>query len=735
MSASLPAPTDSPSTPWLADLNSAQREAVLHEDGPLLIVAGAGTGKTRTLVARVAHLIHRGVRPDRLLLLTFTRRAASEMLRRAEQFAGALTGGGASWSGAAPWGGTFHAVANRLLRMYGRAIGLPQDFSVIDQSDAADVMAMVRTELGVAKKDRRFPRKETLVSIYSRTVNAQERLESVLEKQFPWCRDDLEGIRTIFEQYLLRKRASRVMDYDDLLLAWKALMETDGAGAAVERLYDHVLVDEYQDTNIVQADILNGLRRTNRNLTVVGDDAQAIYSFRAATVRNILDFPEQFPGAKVVKLEENYRSTQRILDASNTVMSAASHRHAKTLYSSRRSDVRPMLLTCEDERQQTDLVCDHIITHLERGIPLRRQAVLFRAGHHSDMLEVELARRNIPFVKFGGLKFVEAAHIKDMMAFLRVLENPYDEISWHRLLLLLESVGPATAQRIIASLGVRTGSDEVRPPATPEPRSAGASPVEDSNAWTPLKRLFLAPPTVAAGARKEFEALRHALADCSSVRIVPAAGKDESASLSTTAPLPLAAQLERIRKLYEPLLARRYENPAPRLRDIEQLEQIARGYRSRENFISDLTLDPPTSTADLAGPPFLEDDWTTLSTIHSAKGCEWDIVHVLHAADGMIPSDMATRDEDGIEEERRLFYVALTRARDMLYVYFPLRYYHKHRGGLHDLHTYAQLTRFLTPQARECFHERSVAITGAGRGGPGHVSMQELDRRLGKLWG
>ncbi len=725
MSASLPAPSVSPTgpTPWLADLNAAQREAVTHEDGPLLVVAGAGTGKTRTLVARVAHLIHRGVRPDRLLLLTFTRRAASEMLRRAEQFAGALTGGGASWSGAAPWGGTFHAVANRLLRMYGRAIGLPQDFNVIDQADAADVMAMVRTELGVAKKDRRFPRKETLVSIYSRTVNAQERLESVLERQFPWCRDDLEGIRAIFEQYLLRKRASRVMDYDDLLLAWKALMETDGAGAAIERLFDHVLVDEYQDTNIVQADILHGLRRTNRNLTVVGDDAQAIYSFRAATVRNILDFPEQFPGAKVVKLEENYRSTQRILDASNTVMSAAAQRHAKTLFSSRRSDVRPMLLTCEDERQQTDLVCDHIITHLERGIPLRRQAVLFRAGHHSDMLEVELARRNIPFVKFGGLKFVEAAHIKDMMAFLRVLENPYDEISWHRLLLLLESVGPSTAQRVIAALGIRGASSS--------PSSDVGAAAYDS----PLKRLFLTPPPVPAGARAEFEALRSALADCSGVRIVPGATKMDAAALATTETLPLAAQLERIRKLYEPLLARRYENPAPRLRDLEQLEQIARGYRSRENFISDLTLDPPTSTADLAGPPFLEDDWTTLSTIHSAKGCEWDIVHVLHAADGMIPSDMATRDEDGIEEERRLFYVALTRARDMLYVYFPLRYYHKHRGGLHDLHTYAQLTRFLSPQARACFHERTVAVTGAGRGGPGHVSMQELDRRLGKLWG
>jgi len=699
---------------WLDSLNESQRQAVLYGQGPLLIVAGAGTGKTRTLVARVAHLIDQGIPPDRILLLTFTRRAAAEMLTRAGRMTSPDVAGKV-------WGGTFHAVSNRLLRIYGRAIGLAAEFTVMDQSDAADMMNLVRSDLGIAKGQKRFPRKQTLIAIYSRTVNAEEKLPAVLESWFPWCKDDLEGIQRIFEEYTRRKRRNNVLDYDDLLLYWTALCNVPGTGDAVADRFDHILVDEYQDTNALQARILICMRKHIKNITVVGDDAQSIYSFRAATVRNILDFPKQFPGTRIVTLEQNYRSIEPILAASNAVMSQAAERFTKNLWSERRSQQKPILTTCLDERQQVDAVCANILTHLERGIALMRQAVLFRAGHHSDMLEVELARRNIPFHKYGGLKFVEAAHIKDMLSFLRILENPYDEISWFRVLQMLEGIGPRSAQKIMDDLGVRRPA----PPDTPgsrgsrvrskgmsaraggESRGAAGGLPAGTPAESPLRRLFLVPPAVPPAAREGFEQLRLALAQCLGGK-TDSAGRITPRGESPDKEPPLPVQVERLRRFYEPIFERLYENPTIRLRDIEQLETIAGGYRSRGRFIADLTLDPPTSTSDFAQPPFLEEDWLTLSTIHSAKGCEWDIVHIIHAADGMIPSDMATGSTVEIDEERRLFYVAMTRAKDWLYVYFPLRYYHRRGGTMHDRHSYAQLTRFITPEVRSLFEERST---------------------------
>lgn len=397
-------------TSWLDGLNPAQRQAVTHGNGPLLIVAGAGTGKTKTLACRVAHLIDSGVSPERILLLTFTRRAANEMLTRASRLVG-------QDGTTKVWGGTFHSVANRLLRIHGPAVGLSRDFTVMDESDAADLMNLIRNDLGLAKTDRRFPRKATLIKIYSHTVNADRPMCEVLEAHFPWCKEDFDGIAQIFELYVRRKQAQHVLDYDDLLLFWSALCDTN-AGERVADQFEHILVDEYQDTNAIQAEILRGMRGHYKNITVVGDDAQSIYSFRAATIRNILDFPEQFPGATVVTLEQNYRSTQPILAASNAVMAPARERYTKQLWSTRESDIKPMLVTCEDEAQQSDIVCQNILSHLEQGKPLMQQAVLFRTSHHSAVLEVELARRNIPFHKFGGLKFIEAAHIKDMLAFL-----------------------------------------------------------------------------------------------------------------------------------------------------------------------------------------------------------------------------------------------------------------------------------------------------------------------------
>jgi len=671
-------------SPWLEELNPAQRQAVTHGDGPLLIVAGAGTGKTKTLACRVAQLIDRGVAPERILLLTFTRRAADEMLTRAGRLIGET-------GGVKVWGGTFHAVANRLLRIHGSAVNLPSDFTVMDESDSADLMNLIRTDLGVAKTERRFPRKNTLVKIYSHTVNAQRPLREVLEIHFPWCGEDIEGIAQIFERYVRRKQEQHVLDYDDLLLFWSALCSTRRVGEKVADQFEHILVDEYQDTNTLQAEILRGMRKRHKNLTVVGDDAQSIYSFRAATIRNILDFPSQFPGTTVVTLEQNYRSTQPILAASNAVMAPARERYTKELWSTRRSEVKPQLVTCLDEARQTDNVCQNILAHLEQGTPLMRQAVLFRAGHHSAVLEVELARRNIPFHKFGGLKFIEAAHIKDMLAFLRILENPFDEISWFRVLQLFEGVGPRTAQRIMDALQVR------RPSPAPAPLQG-----KGRGEGSPLARLLTAPPTMPPAARKMLQELRDAFAYCRGIGDSPSTlPKDEP---------PLTLQVERVRKFYDPLFERIYENPAVRSRDLDQLAMIATRYRSRGRFITDLTLDPPRATSDLAQPPFLEEDWLTLSTIHSAKGCEWSVVHIIHAADGMIPSDMAVRDEAGVDEERRLFYVAMTRAKDMLYVYFPLRYYHR-RYGLGDAHNYAQLTRFLPPPACALFVKQSVHVS------------------------
>jgi len=641
----------------LERLNSSQREAVEHLGGPLLVVAGAGSGKTWTLACRVARLVDRGVLPERILLLTFTRRAAREMLSRAERLTGERSVGRV-------WGGTFHAVGNRLLRLHGRALGLRPDFTVMDRTDSADLMDLIRGDLGLGATERRFPRKDTLADIYSRTVNAQTKLREVLEAEFPWCADELDGIRQIFDAYTDRKRKHDCLDYDDLLLYWHALALTPGGGERVASMFDHILVDEYQDTNALQADILGATRSNGRDVMVVGDDAQAIYAFRAATVRNILEFPNRFPGTRLVRLEQNYRSTQPILDVSNAVIALSPQRHEKTLWSERRSERQPVLLTCLDEPDQSDAVCRAVLEHREQGVPLKEQAVLFRAGHHSDLLEVELSRRNIPFVKYGGLKFMEAAHVKDALAVLRVLENPRDEVSWFRVFQLLEGVGPATARRLLREV-------------SPNGEAVEGSLVELSTA-----------AAIPGPARPGLDELASVARDC---------GAD----------VPPPAQLGRVRRFLEPVLARRYDHADARLRDLEQLEQLAAGYPTRGRFLADLALDPPTSTAELAGPPLLDEDYLVLSTIHSAKGGEWDVVHVIHAADGMIPSDMATGDEERIEEERRLLYVALTRARDALYVYFPLRY-HRRNHGYEDRYHHAQITRFLPEEVRGLFERRTT---------------------------
>jgi DNA helicase II / ATP-dependent DNA helicase PcrA len=670
-------------------LNPEQRAAVEHLGGPLLVVAGAGSGKTWTLACRVARLVDRGVPPERILLLTFTRRAAREMLSRAEGLTGERSVGRV-------WGGTFHATANRLLRKHGGALGLSSGFTVLDRTDTADLMDLIRGELGLGEGERRFPRKETLADVYSRTVNARTKLTDVLGREYPWCAEEADGIRSIFERYTERKRAQDALDYDDLLLFWEALCRHPAAGPAISESFDHVLVDEYQDTNAVQADILASLRPSGEGLMVVGDDAQAIYGFRSATVTNILEFPDRFPGTMVVKLERNYRSTRPILEATNAVIALSPQRHAKTLWTERVGGPLPSLLTCIDERDQADAVCASILEHRERGTALREQAVLFRAGHHSDLLEVELTRRNIPFVKYGGLKFLESAHVKDALAVLRIADNPRDEVSWFRVLQLLDRVGPAGARRIMAAIGLSAPGD-------------------------PMVRFLAHAIAVPAPARRELDALRETFDD------LQAFGQ-------TGAPGP---QVERVRRFLEPLLRRRYDQPEPRMRDLEQLEQLAASHESRARFVTDLTLDPPVSTSDLAGPPHLDEDYVILSTIHSAKGGEWDVVHVIHAADGMIPSDMSAGDPDELEEERRLFYVALTRARDELRVTFPLRY-HRSNRGYEDRHWYAQLTRFLPEEVRGRFAlettYRDAGGDEAASRAPSDGRANGIDAMLAGLW-
>lgn len=654
-------------------LNPRQQQAVEHRGGPLMILAGAGSGKTRVLACRVAHLIETGTPANRILLLTFTRRAAREMMARARQLTDRASSGRV-------WGGTFHSIANRLLRSYGRALGVLSNFTIIDSSDTADLMHVLAQELGV-KSERRFPKKETLSAIYSRAVNSATRLDEVVERHYPWCLPELEGIRKVCEAYVGRKRQHGVLDLDDLLVYCAAAIEAPGIGEAIVSLYDHVLVDEYQDTNAAQADIVAGLVRESRNVTVVGDDFQAIYGFRAASVRNLLEFPTRFPDTTVVTLDQNYRSTTPIVAVANSVMAASHEGFQKQLWSERAGLERPRLVTCSDEAGQSDAVCERVLELRDQGLMLRQQAVLFRAAYHSDHLELELSRRNIPFVKYGGLVFLERAHIKDTLAMLRILLNPHDELAWFRVLSLLEGVGPATARKAVEWLKV--GSDgESHPTFT-----------SNGSATSPLRRLLDDPPQVPEAARKGLALLQEAV----------------KASVDGEATTP-AESLERAGEFLGQAFARRYDDAVARIEDVRHLARMAKEYPNLSRFLTEITIDMPVATQDFARPPTRDDDWLVLSTIHSAKGEEWEAVHLISAADGAIPSDMAA-DKEGIEEERRLFYVAVTRAKRWLSVYFPLRWFIR-REAKDDLHRYAQLTRFVSASTRALFDEE-VAGDGA----------------------
>jgi DNA helicase-2/ATP-dependent DNA helicase PcrA len=685
-------------------LNDAQREAVAHGTrrpeggvtaGPLLVIAGAGTGKTNTLAHRVAHLLLSGVPAERVLLLTFTRRAALEMTRRAQQAVASVAAraGNATTMPAAlrlPWSGTFHAIGNRLIRMYAERLGLDPAFNVLDRPDAADLMDVVRQRLGLSSTEKRFPRKDTCLAIYSHRVNAQQPLRATLELHFPWCLEWEDELTILCREYVEAKLAQRLLDYDDLLLYWQLMMAEPDVAAAIGARFDHVLVDEYQDTNRLQGGILAVLRPDGAGVTVVGDDAQAIYSFRGATVENIREFPRRFdPPARVVTLTQNYRSTQPVLDAANALMAEAQPQYRKNLRSSCGGGGRPKYAIVLDDQAQAGYLIEQVLAARERGVELRRQAVLFRAADHSDLLELELMRRNIPFVKYGGLRFLEAAHVKDLLAVLRLADNPRNRIAAFRVLQLLPGMGPANSARICDAL-----------------EAAGFS------------FAALAEQPVPAAARAAWSALAALLSAI--------AGADS----------PWPGQIGRVREWYEPQLDRLYEHAAVRRADLEQLERVGTQYATREAFVTELTLDPPQATGDLAGPPSLDEDYLVLSTVHSAKGQEWESVYVLNVTDGSFPSEFATGRAESIEEERRLLYVAMTRARADLHLIAPVRFYVTQQSGLGDRYVTSARSRFLSESVLGCFDRRSwPADSGQGRDGTAERGPRiDVGARLKAMW-
>ena len=677
-----------PTAAYLAKLNDAQRRAVeCDAQRPLLVIAGAGSGKTSTLAHRVAHLIVGGADPRRILLMTFSRRASSEMVSRVRRICKEALGPRADvLTDALTWAGTFHGVGARLLREQALNIGLDPDFTIHDREDSADLLNYTRHDLGLSKTEKRFPAKGTCLAIYSRSVNSEAPIEEVLGKNFPWCAGWADELKKLFSAYVEAKQAQNVLDYDDLLLYWAQMMREPDLAAGLSARFDHVLVDEYQDTNRLQASILLGLKPDGRGLTAVGDDAQSIYAFRAAEVRNILDFPGLFsPPAEVVTLERNYRSTQNILEAANGVIALAKERFTKNLWTERKNAERPALVVVRDETDQASFVCEKVLDAREMGMRLKDQAVLFRAAHHSGPLEVELTRRNIPYVKFGGLKFLDSAHVKDLSGFPALFAKP----ARPHLRLSPAATAPRHRPRRRAE---NSGAGSRRRPRR-------------WRRWRPCRR--------PGGKRASIGARWWRF--CARPRRGPA--------------------ISRVREIwYEPHLDRLHEDSVTRKIDLAQLEAIAQNYPSREKFLTELTLDPPDATSAEAGPPLRDEDFLILSTIHSSKGQEWKSVFVLNVVDGCIPSDLATGTSAEIEEERRLLYVAMTRAKDHLRLVTPQRFFTHGQHARGDRHVYAARSRFIPTEILGSFDTLGWPAVRADEKGPALQTRVDLSARLRGMW-
>lgn len=629
------------------DLNSSQCAAVEHADGPLLVIAGAGSGKTRTLTHRVARLVAEGVPPAAILLLTFTRRASQEMLLRASRLLDQRC--------ERVSGGTFHSFANLNLRRYALHVGLSPDFVILDRTDAEDLIAMLRKGA-----DRTLPRKNTLADIFSRSVNKVVPIEDIVLKDYPHLWDQLEDIGSIGEAYSQRKREHRYLDYDDLLVYFKRLLqEFPDVRRRISSSYRYLMVDEYQDTNKLQAEILYLLTDVNRNIMVVGDDSQSIYAFRGANFRNIMEFPSLFPGTRIIALEENYRSTQPILNLTNIIIERAREKYSKHLFTRRTDGDPPQLIEAEDEHSQSLFIVEKIQQLVHGGLRLGQIAVLFRASFHSFDLEIELAREGIPFIKVGGFRFTESAHIKDVLAHLRVIASPYDRISWYRILQRVEKVGPRGAERIFES--IVSGREGV----------AGLFEWRGKNPG--IERL-----------KDLYQLIR---ADAMSLADMGAA----------------------VIEYYTPILKRDFDDHPKRMKDLEQLLGIMERYRRLEPFLTDMALEPPNTSADeTLYARHDENDRLVLSTIHSAKGLEWQCVFVIWALDGRFPSLYALSDDEDLEEELRLMYVAATRARENLFFTHPRQAYDRSFGIVLN-----RPSRFIDMIPDRILKKRSVGFMGS----------------------
>jgi len=662
--------------------------------GPLLILAGSGTGKTHTLAHRTAHLVLNGVDPARILMLTFTRRAAQEMVRRTQTIVSSVLadrgkGGDRSVQTRLLWAGTFHSVGNRILRLYAKHLGLDPTFSVLDRSDAADFMDVIRHEQGLSQKDKRFPRKDTCLAIYSYRVNTRLTLKQTLDEQYPWVSDFEQDLTRLYREYVARKQKNNVLDFDDLLLYWHAMMKNSALAQNLGSNFDHVLVDEYQDTSSLQGEIVQALKPDGSGVTVVGDDAQAIYSFRAAAVENILGFADRYkPKAEIVVLAQNYRSVQPILDSANALMAEGARQHRKTLLGTRQAQQKPFYVSLDDAQGQAEYIAAKLLATREIGGSLKRHAILFRSSHHSDVLEVELTRRNIPYVKYGGLKFLEAAHVKDVLSILRWADNPRNSVAGFRVLKLVPGFGPAHAKKALEHFEAQG--------LAVKSLAAFEAPQLNKMDW------------------KRFCALIEKLAD-------PAT--------------PWAGQVGLVLDWYKPQLDRLHDAGFTRTGDLEQLEQLSRQHQTRERFLTELTLDPPAVTCDQSGAASKDEEYVVLSTIHSAKGQEWDVVYVLNVADGNFPSEFAASKPEMVEEERRLLYVAMTRARNELHLCAPLRYAITQQSKNGDAHVYGAKSRFMTQKVLDSFERTSYrSLAGADNLRADETTTVNVVAELKEMW-
>jgi DNA helicase-2/ATP-dependent DNA helicase PcrA len=622
---------------YRAALNSQQLAAVTAGEGPSLVIAGAGSGKTRTLVYRVAYLIDSSIDPSNILLLTFTRKSAQEMLARVGDLIGARS--------QRVCGGTFHSVANLLLRRYGRSIGVEPGFTILDRGDAEDLIALMRAQLGLNEKDKRFPRKGTIMEMLSKCENTLRSLDEIILNEFGHFADHIEDLGRLQKAYQAAKRQKQLLDYDDLLVMLRQLLLLDeSARTTISCQYRYILVDEYQDTNRLQAEVIRQLASTHNNVMVVGDDSQSIYGFRGATFKNIMEFPTLFPGTTMYKLEENYRSTQPILNLANCIIDEAAEKYTKRLFTRKIDGPLPTLVEAAGENTQSRFIAQKILELREEGVPLSEVAVLFRSSFHSFDLEIELSRKGLPFIKRGGVKFIETAHVKDLLAHVRVIANPLDTVSWHRVLMLVEGVGPKKAQDLLAAL---VKSD------------------------------------------KPFQTLRE-VTGRSSQGLKNLANTLESLS-GAEDPRP-ANFVSHAYEYYLPILKEQYDDYPKRIRDLDHLQTIAEGYPGVDEFLADLALEPPDGSAVGVDAPDRDDERMVLSTIHSAKGLEWQCVFVIWVVDGRFPSVYSFVADDELEEERRLFYVAVTRAKRHLFLTYPINVFDKGSGML-----LSKPSRFLDP--------------------------------------